>query len=104
MIHRNYAPGYFIIFKYFQSSVTDDGFFMTITIIIAATCDFQQCGILTSVDSDGAQSICALFAISDDIFCAHFAISFAHFSHPNQGQLVISGRETMTCTGHNHTG
>ena len=25
--------------------------------------------------------ICALFAISDDIFCAHFVISFAHFFH-----------------------
>ena len=41
---------------------------------------------------------------------AHFLqlamISFAHFcdfncalfSHPNQGQIVINGRETMTCT------
>ena len=25
-----------------------------------------------------AHCICALFAISDDIFCAHFAISFLH--------------------------
>ena len=42
------------------------------------------------------------FAI-DDIFCAHFVISIAHYFHtPNQGQLVVIGRETMTCTG-NHT-
>ena len=38
--------------------------------------------------------LCALFAISDDIFCAHCAL----FSHPNQEKLVINGRETMTCT------
>ena len=46
-----------------------------------------------------ATCICALFAISDEIFCALFAIfNCALFSHPNQGQLVINGREKMTCT------
>ena len=41
--------------------------------------------------------VCALFAISDDIFCALFAISISHYFHiPNQEQLEISGRETMT--------
>ena len=45
-----------------------------------------------------APCICTLFAISDDIFCVHFAIfNCALFSHPNEAQLVIRGRETMTC-------
>ena len=43
--------------------------------------------------------ICTLFA-SDGIFSALFAISIAHYFHtPNQEQLVITGRETMACTG-----
>ena len=38
--------------------------------------------------------------MKDDFFCALFAISIAHYYHyPNQDQLVISGCETMTCTG-----
>ena len=47
-----------------------------------------------------APCICTLFAISDDIFCALFVkFNCALFSHPNQDQLVINGRVTMTCTG-----
>ena len=45
--------------------------------------------------------ICALFAISDDIFCALFAISIVHFFQIpiRSNYIVISSHKTMTCTG-----
>ena len=50
---------------------------------------FLQLG--SSAPSNGRQAFAHFFAISDDIFCALFAISFARCLL----QLVISGRETM---------
>ena len=49
--------------------------------------------------SQATHRTCTLFAISDDIFCALFAISIAHYFYSNQDQLLFSGRDTMTYTG-----
>ena len=56
--------------------------------------DILKRGMSMAINPPGskrAYCICALFAISDDIFCALFAISIAHF---NQEQSVISDHET----------
>ena len=49
--------------------------------------------------SKRAHCICALFALLRT-FCNFICALFSHF---NQEQSVISGRETMTCAG-NRTG